>query len=95
MSNKKSIKEETVLLSSAIKATDVDMEYSDSNNNNTQQNSEIGFRSADRITNGLTTANSVNNNKHSKQSNITSECDFKDVILCNLIDDFLLKENEF
>lgn len=57
---------------------DVDMtEYSDSNNNNTEQ---------------LSADNRVPTNSNKSKA---GNCDFKDVILCNLIDDFLLKENEF
>jgi len=43
--------------------------------------------------------NKVGGGEHSrlgvKDSLQVENCDFKDVILCNLIDDFLLKENEF
>ena len=43
--------------------------------------------------------NKVGGGEHSrfgmKDSSQVENCDFKDVILCNLIDDFLLKENEF
>lgn len=64
----------------ATETGDVDMEYSDSNNNNTDP------KRADKRTSGQSS-------KPAKKAN--SNCDFKDVILCNLIDDFLLKENEF
>lgn len=70
------IKEESKELSTT--QGDVDMtEYSDSNNNNTEQLSADNKAPA-----------------HSNKSK-AGNCDFKDVILCNLIDDFLLKENEF
>ena len=35
------------------------------------------------------------NNEQLTTSSTNNNCDFKDLILCNLIDDFLLKENEF
>ncbi len=35
------------------------------------------------------------NNEQLMTSSTNNNCDFKDLILCNLIDDFLLKENEF
>ena len=53
---------------------------SDNNNNNTEE--------ADLV--------SRTSSKHRLKDQIQAEnCDFKDVFLCNLIDDFLLKENEF
>lgn len=61
---------------------DVEMtECSDTNNNNTGQ---LNADNNNKVTTTTTT-------RKSKASN----CDFKDVILCNLIDDFLLKEREF
>lgn len=58
---------------------DVDMTECSDSNNNNTDQ-----LNADKNNKATTT-------KKSKASN----CDFKDVILCNLIDDFLLKESEF
>ena len=45
-------------------------------------------------------SSSSNNGPHTidqqrHHQSMNSNCDFKDLILCDLIDDFLLKENEF
>lgn len=66
--------------------TDIDMEHgsmngASDNNNNTESSSENGPK-----------VKLLSNNKKQPQAD---NCDFKDVILCNLIDEFLLKENEF
>lgn len=87
--NKKNTKNENSVSNSKTVNTslidsDVDMEQegtnnSDNNNNNKQSSTENGSK-----TKFL-----------SRKAPQTENCDFKDVILCNLIDDFLLKENEF
>ncbi|CAF0821438.1 unnamed protein product [Brachionus calyciflorus] len=48
------------------------------------------------ITSNKLSQQKINNNNNNEQSIINNKnCDIKDLILCDLIDDFLIKENEF
>ena len=78
-------------VNSKYKSLDIDMlqDFESSikliNNNLAKNIEKTAINSQLLITTTTSTTTTTTNNN----------CDFKDLILCNLIDDFLLKENEF
>jgi len=67
-------------LNLATDSNDIEMEFTEGSDSN-NNTSKVG--------------GSENSRCMTKNSLQMGNCDFKDLFLCNLIDDFLLKENEF
>jgi mediator of RNA polymerase II transcription subunit 7 len=60
-----------------------DIEMRSENGENSETESKFNLKS------------NINNNNDKYPSHFNNNCDFRDLILCDLIDDYLLKENEF
>ena len=75
---------------------DIDMTPVTENDDELDDKSDLAA-SIKLINSNLNKKQPSNNGSHTidQQQLVNSNCDFKDLILCDLIDDFLLKENEF